>query len=547
MLHLQWKRWWFCCLLVWVTFCGGGEAFAEVKRLSLKQTLGLLIKRNPSIARERLTIKQARADLIAAQGAFGFDLDLDLNLNRSSLPVDQQVDPALLSLLNDTLTLARLSLSGSAVLRKTFATGTTLSATFRQSFNLNDQPRAVEHTSTADPSIKQAVLPEFQLSSTVLTLQFSQALLRGGPWSEVNLVPVWQSMERIKLVRTQVAMTVMQQVGQTAQAYWDLVYARRNYAIKQGALKLAETQLKNTLALIKNGKLAPLERYQVMQVVATRKGELLVAKDLVANAETQLQVLLQFKTPTSYIPTDPPETTFQLDSKRDLLARAVVEHPQIIVAKKQIKISKWGVMGSKNALLPELNLVANFSFVGSGSVENVNSPPGFQPTVPRPAPTDQEPFVGKSYRTLFDPLSHRFFVGLTLKIPLDNRALDGKLQRDHIEVQRGILELNRLLYKVRAEVLQQYAQVKRTKQRIEIAKVSQVWAKKKLEAEQAKFKLGQSTLFQVLTFQQDLANAQLAALRALIDYRKAIVTLYERAGILLPFYGITPSQTTKEN
>jgi outer membrane protein TolC len=67
-----------------------------------------------------------------------------------------------------------------------------------------------------------------------------------------------------------------------------------------------------------------------------------------------------------------------------------------------------------------------------------------------------------------------------------------------------------------------------------------MWAQKKLEAEQAKWKLGQSTLFNVLTFQQDLANAELSALRAMIDYRKALVTLRERAGVLLKHYQVTP-------
>jgi outer membrane protein TolC len=494
--------------------------------MSLQDALSVMLKRNPTLARERLTIRQSRSDVLSARGVVGFDLSLDLRLNRSSLPLDVQVDSSLLGVLNGDFALQDLRIDGTFALSKRFSLGTVLSLSFLQSWSLQDTPNFT------DLLQQKTEIQTFEThrSSTTFTLQVVQPLLKGA-WLSVNMAPIWQALERVKMVRLRVAQTALTSVAQTARAYWDLVYAKQNVAIKQRALTLAETQLRNTLALIKAGKLADLEKYQVMQVVAARKGELLVAKDLVTNAVTQLRILLNLPVNTTFSAADAPNQMETYIDQKNMLDRALLEHPQILLARKQINISKLSAMQSKNALLPELNFTGSFSFVGSGRNQSDSSNPNANASANA---------LGRAYETLFDPRYHRFFVGFTFKLPLDNRRAKGKLDRDALEVQRSLYELARLQHKVRAEVRQQYVLVARIKQRIKIANVSKMWAQKKLEAEQAKWKLGQSTLFNVLTFQQDLANAELSALRAMIDYRKALVTLRERAGVLLKHYQVTP-------
>jgi hypothetical protein len=64
-------------------------------------------------------------------------------------------------------------------------------------------------------------------------------------------------------------------------------------------------------------------------------------------------------------------------------------------------------------------------------------------------------------------------------------------------------------------------------ERYQAATVARELAVKRLEAEQSKFEVGMSTNFFVVQAQRDLADAQNAELRALLDYRKAQVD-YER-------------------
>ncbi len=59
--------------------------------------------------------------------------------------------------------------------------------------------------------------------------------------------------------------------------------------------------------------------------------------------------------------------------------------------------------------------------------------------------------------------------------------------------------------------------------RYEAANVARSLAETRLSAEQSRFEVGLSTNFFVVQAQRDLATAQNTELRALLDYRRAIV------------------------
>ena len=63
-------------------------------------------------------------------------------------------------------------------------------------------------------------------------------------------------------------------------------------------------------------------------------------------------------------------------------------------------------------------------------------------------------------------------------------------------------------------------------------------SKEKLDAEQKKFDNGMSTSFEVLTFQNDLADAELSEIRAALDYVKALAALERSKGTLLEVRGL---------
>ncbi|HAA58692.1 MAG TPA: hypothetical protein DCE42_28275 [Myxococcales bacterium] len=513
----------FYCLLaafwasVFVAFLCPQQAQAETRRISSTQMLRMLLQRNPSLLRERLTIEQAHADVNAARGAFAFDLELGLSLDRSNLPADMQVNPSLLSAVGD-LDFQTLRVDGSLLLSKRFETGTIVSMNYRSWWRQQDQldfAKALQ--GSQDPLI------DVQNASNTLLFQVVQPLLKGA-WFETNLAAIRQAQERVSMAHQQVKRLTSQLVLQAISYYWDLVYARQNIAIKRSALALAKKELISTLALIKAGKRAAIEKYQIKQVLAAREAEVLIAQDLIEQAETQLRILLHLPVTVTLIPTESPEQMRTSATLTALMRASMKRHPDIVSAMHALKVAQLGVVSSKNATLPELNLQAGFTFVGFGRKSSDQT-------------TNVDP-IGRSFGTMFDPRSNSFQVGITFKVPLDNRTAKNRLIREQIEIRRAQMQIMILRRKVALEVQQLYRNLRRAKLRMPISKASVVWAKKKLVAEREKLKADKSTLFAVLQYQQDLATAQLTIVKNWVDYQKVHASLLEKTGALLKAYNI---------
>ncbi len=108
------------------------------------------------------------------------------------------------------------------------------------------------------------------------------------------------------------------------------------------------------------------------------------------------------------------------------------------------------------------------------------------------------------------------------------------MERQQIELRLADIEKN-----IALEVREAIRQVETDFKRIKTTRASRRLAEKKLEAEQAKFEVGISTTKDVLDFQVDLAIARSRESRALIDYNKSLVTLYQSLGTTLEESGVS--------
>jgi outer membrane protein TolC len=75
--------------------------------------------------------------------------------------------------------------------------------------------------------------------------------------------------------------------------------------------------------------------------------------------------------------------------------------------------------------------------------------------------------------------------------------------------------------------------VQTTYKQVQAYKVARELAEKKLQAEEDKLRVGQSTNYTVLQFQRDLTNARVAELQAIISYNLAQVGLDRSTGVIL--------------
>ena len=128
---------------------------------------------------------------------------------------------------------------------------------------------------------------------------------------------------------------------------------------------------------------------------------------------------------------------------------------------------------------------------------------------------------------------------MTFSYPLRNRAAKANYAIAQLNREKSAVDVKNQEQTIRVEVRRAVREVESGKKRVDAARANVVLQRKKLEAEQKKFENGMSTSFEVLTFQNDLADAELAEIRALIDYNKALVALERVKGTLLEARGLT--------
>ena len=490
--------------------------------LPLREMLQRMLKDNPNLKREQLTIRLAMTDLMRAQGAFSFELSLDLGLSHNNEPRGIQNFFFNGNTVNVDSFREGWGLNGTVGLVKRFETGTQLSVNFGNRWaDTNTIFVPLDAAAGGDRSV-------FVTTVTAnLTVQASQSFLRGA-FLEPNLAPIWQAEEGLRRVKAQLAGVVTQYAAQAIRTYWDLVFARANAQIQEGALKLADEQLRTTMALIQAGKKSPLEQFEAEQAVARRRGDLLQAQTVIDEAETQLRILLAAEKQGSISPSEAPKATVQLAPLDEILKGVEQSSLELMVARHDIRITKLAQIAAKNATLPQLDANIGFTFLGLG-----NRAEG--------TPADIAPFP-RAYQTVFDPRTHNFQVGLVFRMPLDNRQAVAQYERTQVETQRAEMQLELLRQQLRLDLRKLYAIALRNQQRIPIARTSLLFAQKKLEAEELRYKLGQSTLFTLLQYQQDLATAQLEEVRARVDLQKSLIAIYERSGLLLKQFDIAQRQ-----
>lgn len=317
-------------------------------------------------------------------------------------------------------------------------------------------------------------------------------------------------------------MNVIQQVEA---AYWDFAAAQVEVEVKKQSLELAEKLLEETRERIRVGTSAPIDLVQSEASVATRRQDLILARNARANREDDLKRVLGFETTGEWAMTI--ETTEPYDFKpvevtlAESIETALANRPEI---RRQQLAQETAVLNTKlarNALLPSLDLSASYGWGGIGGT--VTQTPvamaksGFNDSL------DQITDMDFPYWTL----------GATFRMPLGNNEAKANLARRQFESRQAATTMSSLqqsiVYDVRLAVRYLYDGAAA----VDAAAASRVLAERNVEAEQTKFENGLSTNFLVLEIQDQLANARLSDLQARLNYRKAIVGYRFATGTLL--------------
>jgi outer membrane protein TolC len=124
-------------------------------------------------------------------------------------------------------------------------------------------------------------------------------------------------------------------------------------------------------------------------------------------------------------------------------------------------------------------------------------------------------------------------VGVTLTIPIRNRAGQALQTRSEFEYRQAQLRIQQIENQVRIEVRNAQFGVQQNRASVASAQAAVDLAKQSLDAEQKKYALGASTSTLVLQYQSGLTSAEVTLVSAKAAYEKAQLELDRATGLLL--------------
>jgi outer membrane protein len=304
---------------------------------------------------------------------------------------------------------------------------------------------------------------------------------------------------------------VIDTIAEAENFYWDLVFSIEDLKVKETSLQRARDLEKQVKAQVDVGTLAELEILQAKSEVASRDEQLLNAQNLIEDNEDNLKNILNFSFDSeeglkTIIPADSPVfNPGRENSLNGALKNALSDRPDLLSKKKELENRNIEVKYNENQIFPSLDLVGSLGLNGL-SGESSTAKGGYD-------------------NALSDTFSTKFRLwefGINLSYPLGNRAAKSRLTAKRLEVAQLLLDIKELEKNIVVEVREAHRQIETDIKRVHATKVARKFAEEKLNAEEKKFKVGLSTSFNVLEFQEDLAEEQSNEIKAIIDYNKSL-------------------------
>ena len=450
---------------------------------------------------------------------------------------------------------------GTSTLQGLHSHATIFDASYQQSFTPGTTINvAWNNTRSSSTSGANFFNPSVQSS---LSAGFSQQLLNGFGYfvGRRNILIAKNNRKIADLVFVNQAITT---VTNTITAYWELVYARENVKVQQQAVAVSEKLFNDNKKQLEIGTMAPLDVTRAESEVASDRQNLIVAQTTQLQDEQVLKNAMT-KNPLAanlinveIIPTDlpiPPAAT-ESASFEDAIQEAFVKRPDLQEQVYNLKNSGIEVRATKNALLPTLTLSGQYSSSGlagnspitgtpvviSSGIPIVDSngtpitvtgaggvqTPIFQSTTTAPVVGTAQQGFGTAQNQLFTNQFPDYFASLNLFLPLRNRSAQADNARAMLTQRQLETQLQQLKNAALLDVRVTYIALEQDRARVDAAIKARELQRQTFEAEQKKYTLGASTVYNVILTQRDYVTSEGVELRALADLNEAKAN-FERA------------------
>jgi len=526
-------------------------------RLSMSDALALAIENNLDIAVQRFLHPIAEADVLrassgqAARGIPGVLLPAGLNQGAIGVGVNQfqgaggvgsaggisggggavqipQVgtfDPSVTVNFSLDRTLSPLNTLQVAGVPQVTTTSTAFSGSYTQLF-----PTGTSFTYNLN-GIRQNSTQQFLLYNPAVISRFTvginQPLLSGRgylPNKRFIIVAGNNLRTSDEVLRAQVTAAVVQ----VENAYWNLAAANEAVLAAQKSLDVAERLDNDTKARLEIGTVPRIELATTGSAVAAARRDLILAQTDFQLQEAQFKKLLS-KRSDPELDAAGIQTTDELPEpgERDLpemnmaLAAAFEGRPELLISRQDLANQDISSRFTRNGLLPNVSVFSLFAGAGlAGNNSSVTTG------------------AGKSLFQDFAAEYPEYASGMSLVIPLRNRAAQADNLRARLEQQQLEVSMDRLKQQIELEVRQAMVNLAQGQAQVEAANEAVKLAGQVQDAEEARLASGVSTTYNVILRQRDVAAARQAQIAASVAYAKTLVDMHRATGATLKENGI---------
>lgn len=328
---------------------------------------------------------------------------------------------------------------------------------------------------------------------------------------------------------------LMNTVVSVEQAYLNLVYARRAVDVVRESLFLARDQARITQIRIDVGASAPLDILQPRVTIATTEEQLIISVANVREAEDQLRALMNLPDADwdrPIIPTDEVTYTPRTINVEDAVARALQLRPELRQDQLTTDTARVEYLYARNQVLPQLDFDLNYGLAGLAGTAAQRNEEG------EVVGFERIPY-GRGLRQLVEMDFPSWNVGFTVGVPITNIAARAERRRAELDYRQSQLAQQQTRQNITVDVRGAARDIDTAARSIAATRAAREAAERNVEAERRRYENGMTTNFQVLEVQQQLSDARVRELQALIGYNQAVAVFHRAVGDILEVRGIT--------
>jgi outer membrane protein TolC len=381
-----------------------------------------------------------------------------------------------------------------------------------------------------------------------LDLQLTQNLLQGFG-SAVNGRNIRVQKNNLRVTDLQFKQQVIATVAAVLNLYWDLVSFNEDVRSRQSEVDAAQTLWDDNKKQVNLGALAEIEITRAEAQFYASKQNLVISQTNLLQQETVLKNALSRNGVASasladvhIIPLDalviPPSD--EIKPLAELYDDALGHRVEIEQSRINIESNKLNLVGIKNSLKPTLQAFAELTNNGlTGDLTALGA---------------QQPGLGYltgGYGNLLAQIARRnypnYSAGVSLNIPLRNRAAQSDYVTSLIEIRQNELTLQKNMNQIRVDVRNAVIGLQQARARYDSSVQARILQQQTLEADQKKYTFGATTVYQVVQDQRDLATAQSAEVQAMANYSHARISYDQALGKTLEVNNVSLDEALSGN